>query len=117
MEPLLKRLFPMPKELHRVIILLLLALIGLISVLGIQFLSSEKVIGVKPETGEFICSTTKALSPEQLSGQGRTSYDQGHFDEAIDCWQKAVATYHKLGNENEVVNNQINQAQAEQAQG
>ncbi|WP_334688622.1 CHAT domain-containing protein [Nostoc sp.] len=106
----------MQKVNHRIIYLFILALISLISVFGIHKLLVERAIGSEP-TAQLICTKTPNLSPEQLSTQGRESYENGRFNDAIDCWQKAVAGYHKLGNETETVNNQINQAQAEQALG
>ncbi|MDF5706659.1 MAG: CHAT domain-containing protein [Nostoc sp. S4] len=83
---------------------------------GIHKLFLERAIGSEP-AAQLICTKTLNFSPEQLSTQGRESYENGRFNDAIDCWQKAVAGYHKLGNETETVNNQINQAQAEQALG
>jgi CHAT domain-containing protein len=123
MEPLLKNYFqklcryiPMQKV-HRIIYLFIVAVIALISVLGIHNLLVEKAIGGKPVEAQLICTTIPNLSPEQLSTKGRQSYEKGSFDEAIDCWQKAVAGYRKLDNKTELVNNQINLAQAEQALG
>ncbi|BAZ26472.1 hypothetical protein NIES4073_73800 [Kalymmatonema gypsitolerans NIES-4073] len=105
----------MQKQLYRVITMFLLALFGLISSLTIQLFSPQSVMGVKAQTGGLICSPT--LSPEDLSVRGKANYQIGRFDEAINCWQKAVATYRQQKNEAEAINNQINQAQAEQAMG
>lgn len=112
MEPFLKRRFS-----NRAITTIMLALLGLILAFGIQIFSRERAIAIQPETTQLICSSTPNLSPEQLSAEGRTSYEQGHFDTAIDCWQRATAAYHQAGNDPESVNNRINQAQAEQALG
>ncbi|MFH7030662.1 MAG: CHAT domain-containing protein [Heteroscytonema crispum UTEX LB 1556] len=101
---------------HRIIILLLLAFLGLISVFGTQNLLLKKAIATNPTT-PLICSSTQNLNLEQLSGQGKASYERGRFDEAIDCWQKAVAGYSQIKNETEIINNKINLAQAEQALG
>ncbi|MEH2247834.1 CHAT domain-containing protein [Nostoc sp.] len=124
MEPFLKhyllklcRYIPVQKVNHRIIYLFILALVSLISVFGIHKLLVERAIGSEPAAAQLICTKTPNLSPEQLSTQGRESYENGSFNDAIDCWQKAVAGYQKLGNETETVNNQINQAQAEQALG
>lgn len=123
MEPLLKRQFPklrrvlMQKVHHRTLTVILLVLLGLISALGIQKLSVERAIASDSTATQLICTTKQNLSPEELSIKGRSSYENGRFDAAIDCWQRAVAAYHKLGNETETVNNQINLAQAEQALG
>jgi CHAT domain-containing protein len=124
MEPLLKNYFlkfcrciPVQKVNHRIIYLFLIALVGLISVFGIHNLLFERAIATEPAATQLICSRTPNLSPEQLTTQGRQSYENGRFDQAIDCWQKAVADYRKQGNETETINNQINQAQAEQALG
>ncbi|MBD2526469.1 CHAT domain-containing protein [Nostoc sp. FACHB-133] len=123
MEPLLKRHFrklyrriSVQKVNHQIIYLFIVALISLISVFGIHKLLVEKAIGSEP-AAQLICTKTPNLSPEQLSSQGRESYESGQFDEAMDCWQKAIAGYRKLDNETETVNNQINLAQAEQALG
>jgi CHAT domain-containing protein len=121
MEPLLKPRFP---KLHRLFVqkiksraisILLLFFLGLILVLGIPELS-VRVIGKESKTRELICSRTPTLAPE-LSKNGRLSYDRGQFDDARDCWKKAADAYRKLKNETETINNQINQAQAEQALG
>lgn len=124
MEPLLKhyllklcRYISVQKVNHRIIYLFIVALISLISVFGIHKLLVEKAIGSEPAAAQLICTKTPNLSPEKLSTQGRESYETGHFEEAIDCWQKAIAGYRKLDNETETVNNQINLAQAEQALG
>jgi CHAT domain-containing protein len=85
-------------------------------VFGIHKLLVERAIGSEP-AAQLICTKTPNVSPEQLSTQGRERYENGRFDEAIDCWQKAIAGYRKLDNETETVNNQINLAQAEQALG
>jgi CHAT domain-containing protein len=105
----------MQKQVYRIITIFLLALFGLISTLSIHLLSPQKVIGQKVQTSELICTST--LSPENLSVRGKANYQIGRFDEAINCWQKAVATYRQQKNEAEAINNQINQAQAEQAMG
>jgi CHAT domain-containing protein len=105
----------MPKQFHRIITIFLLAIFGLISTLSIQLFSLQKVTGEKPQAGELICSST--LSPENLSLRGKANYQIGRFDEAINCWQKAVTSYRQQKNEAEAINNQINQAQAEQAMG
>ncbi|KYC40229.1 hypothetical protein WA1_27215 [Scytonema hofmannii PCC 7110] len=123
MEPLLKPRFPQLHRLfaqkikYRAITILLLFLLGLILVLGIQQLSVERVIGKESQTIELICSRTPNLAPEVLSKNGRISYDRGQFDDARDCWRRAVTAYREQGNETETINNQINQAQAEQALG
>lgn len=123
MEPLLKRQFLKfrrsisVKMHHRTITTLLLILLGLISAFGIQVLSVERAIGTTPEELPLICSRTPTLSAEQLSVQGRASYEKGRFDEAIDCWQRAVTAYNQPGKETEKIHSQINLAQAEQALG
>lgn len=104
------------QKVHRIIYLFIVAVIALISVLGINNLLVEKAIGSEP-AAQLICTITPNQSPEQLSTKGRQSYENGSFYEAIDCWQKAVAGYRKLDNKTETVNNQINLAQAEQALG
>jgi CHAT domain-containing protein len=123
MEPFLKRYFPklyryipVQKLNHRIVYLSIVAVISLISVFAIHKLLVEKAIGSEP-AAQLICTKTPNVSPEQLSTQGRERYENGSFDEAIDCWQKAIAGYLLLGNETETVNNQINLAQAEQALG
>jgi CHAT domain-containing protein len=122
MEPLLKPRFP---KLHRLFVqkikfraisILLLFLLGLILVLGIPELS-VRVFGKESKTIELICSITPTLAPEELSKNGRISYDGGQFDDARDCWKRAADAYRQLKNEIETINNQINQAQAEQALG
>ncbi|WP_017315034.1 CHAT domain-containing protein [Mastigocladopsis repens] len=118
MEPLLKRYFPQMQKVHqRLVITLLLAVIGLMSAFGIHLFAKEQAIAKEPTTPQLICSSTPTLSPEQLSIQGRASYDQGQFATAIDCWQKASTAFSQSGNETESINNRINQAQAEQALG
>lgn len=123
MEPLLKPRFP---KLHRLFVqkiklraisILLLFLLGLILVLGIPELSVERVFGKESKTIELICSITPTLAPEELSKNGRMSYDRGQFDDARDCWKRAADAYRQLKNDTETINNQINQAQAEQALG
>jgi CHAT domain-containing protein len=104
------------QKIYRKITIIILAILALISVLGIHQLSVEQAIGSEPVT-QLICTKKPSLSPEQLSTQGRNSYKDGNFNEALNCWEKAVAAYHKLGNQIETINNQINQAQAEQALG
>ncbi len=112
MEPFLKRTFP-----KRAISKLLLALVGLILVFGIHIFLREKAIAIQAPATQLICASTPNLSPEQLSAEGRVSYEQGRFDAAIDCWQRATTAYRQVGNETERINNQINLAQAEQALG
>ncbi|MGM3305137.1 CHAT domain-containing protein [Anabaena sp. WFMT] len=105
-------------KLHRrLIYTVLLAVFGLILAFGIQALSEKQAISTEPKVTQLSCLTTPTLSPEQLSVQGRYSYERGDFDIAIDCWKKAAESYQKSGNETEKINNQINQAQAEQALG
>ncbi|MUG97314.1 CHAT domain-containing protein [Scytonema sp. UIC 10036] len=106
----------MHKIKHRVITILLLFLLGFISVFCTQEFLGKQVLG-KSTTIELICSRTPTLAPEELSKNGRISYDRGQFDEARDCWQRAAVAYYQLKNETETINNQINQAQAEQALG
>ncbi|MEH2456808.1 hypothetical protein [Nostoc sp.] len=96
---------------------LLLAFVGLILAFGIHIFLTERAIAIQVPATQLICASTANLSPEQLSAEGRVSYDQGRFDAAIDCWQKATITYRQAGNETERINNQINLAQAEQALG
>ena len=123
MEPLLKPRFPklhrlfVQKIKYRAISILLLFLLGLIFVLGIPELLVERVFGKESKTIELICSITPTLTAEELSKNGRISYDRGQFDDARDCWQKAAVAYRKQKNDTETINNQINQAQAEQALG
>jgi CHAT domain-containing protein len=105
----------MQKQLHKVISIFLLALFGLVLTLSIHLFLPEKVIGETAQTSDLTCSPT--LSPENFSVRGKGNYQIGRFDEAINCWQKAVATYRQQKNEVEAINNQINQAQAEQAMG
>ncbi|MEI2580742.1 CHAT domain-containing protein [Scytonema sp. PRP1] len=110
----------MQKQLHRVFTIFLLAFFGLISSLTIQLFSPQRVIGVKPQTGEMRCLpnlSPEDLSPEDLSVRGKANYELGRFDEAINCWQKSVAAYRQQKNEAEAINNQINQAQAAFAMG
>ncbi|NMG10212.1 CHAT domain-containing protein [Brasilonema sp. UFV-L1] len=120
----MKRRFPkfyrrifLQKVHHRIIIIFLLALLGLLSAFGIQLLLGERTISKEPITTQLICSRTPTLTPEQLSVQGRVSYEKGDFDAAVDCWQKAADAFHQNGNETETIHNQINKAQAEQALG
>ena len=101
----------------KTISIVLLALMGLISALIIQVLTLVKVTGLQPQTQQLTCSQTATLSPEDFSLRGKANYEIGRFDEAIDCWQKAVIAYRKNQNEDEAINNLINQAQAEQAMG
>lgn len=108
---------PVQKLNHRIIYLFIVALISLISVFGIHNFVFVRAMATEPVAAQLICTKTPNLSPEQLSIQGRESYDNGRFDEAIDCWQKAVVDYRKQGNETETINNQINLAQAEQRLG
>lgn len=112
MEPFLKRTFP-----KRAMSKLLLAFVGLILAFGIHIFLTERAIAIQAPATQLICANTPNLSPEQLSAEGRVSYDQGRFDAAIDCWQRATTTYRQAGNETERINNQINLAQAEQALG
>ncbi|BAZ28705.1 hypothetical protein NIES4074_11390 [Cylindrospermum sp. NIES-4074] len=124
MEPLLKRRLPklyrymsMQKLKHRLITTVLLAFLGLIIAFGIQAFSQQMAIAKKPNTTQLICAKTPNLSPEQLSAEGRISYNQGRFDAAIDCWKKATDAYSQNPNNPEAINNRINLAQAEQALG
>jgi CHAT domain-containing protein len=123
MEPLLKPQFPKLhchlrwKRLHRTLTILLLVLLGLFLTLGIQQLFIERAIGTETKTTELICSRTPSLSPEELSREGKKSYNKAQFDSARDCWQKAATAYRQQGKETEAINNQINQSQAEQALG
>ncbi|MBD0265403.1 MAG: CHAT domain-containing protein, partial [Tolypothrix sp. Co-bin9] len=112
MEPFLKRKFP-----KRLISQLLLALVGLILAFSIHIFLRERAIGVQAPATQLVCANTPNLSPKQLSTEGRVSYEQGRFDAAFDCWQRATTAYHQAGNEAESINNRINLAQAEQALG
>ncbi|NJM71324.1 MAG: CHAT domain-containing protein [Scytonema sp. RU_4_4] len=123
MEPFLKHRFPklfhriFVKVHHRTVIIFLLALLGLLSALGIQVLLGERAISKESIPTQLICSRTPTLTPEQLSIQGRASYEKGDFDAAVDCWQKAADAFLQSKNETESIHNQINKAQAEQALG
>ena len=123
MESILKRwllnLHPLCRKWthYRKATLVILSLLSLISVLGMQMGSSQQAMSKEPDAIVLICSKTSVLSADQLSAQGRESYERGHFDEAIDCWKRAALAYRQAGNETEVITNQINQAQAEQALG
>ncbi|MFN6565790.1 CHAT domain-containing protein [Dendronalium sp. ChiSLP03b] len=106
----------------KTISIVFLALMGLISAFIIQVWTLAKVTGLQPQTQqqttqELSCSQTATISPEDFSLRGKANYEIGRFDEAIDCWQKAVIAYRKNQNEDEAINNLINQAQAEQAMG
>ncbi|WP_245587404.1 CHAT domain-containing protein [Cylindrospermum stagnale] len=107
----------MQKLNQRFITTVLLALLGLMIALSIQAFSQQMAIAKKPNATQLICTSTPNLSPEKLSENGRISYEQGRFDAAIDCWKKATDTYSQNGNNTEIINNQINLAQAEQALG
>ncbi|MEC4815063.1 MAG: CHAT domain-containing protein [Scytonema sp. PMC 1069.18] len=123
MEPLLKCRFLKlcdragSRRRHRTVTTLLLVLLGLFLTLGVQQLFIEKVIGTESKTTELICSRTPSLSPEELSREGKDSYNKAQFDSARDCWQKAATAYRQQGKETEAINNQINQSQAELALG
>lgn len=112
MEPFLKSKFP-----KRLINKLLLALVGLSLAFSIHIFFRERAIAIQAPATQLVCATTPNLNPEQLSTQGRVSYEQGRFDVAIDCWQRATVAYRQAGNETESINNRINIAQAEQALG
>lgn len=122
MEPLLKSQFSKLRLIfigtmqQRTVTILLLFLLGLIFVLGIQELLVKRAIA-RSHPLELICSTKPNFLPEELSRNGRMSYDRGQFDAARDCWKKSTDAYRKVKNEPEAINNQINQAQAEQALG
>ncbi|MCW5312854.1 CHAT domain-containing protein [Nostoc sp. KVJ3] len=112
----------MQKLSKKIITVILLALLGLFSAFTIPALTSSKVIGVQPQIGqhknqELSCSATANISPEDLSLRGKYNYQIARFEDAIDCWKNAVTAYRKVNNEEEAVNNQINQALAEQEMG
>ncbi|BCL35790.1 hypothetical protein NSMS1_22370 [Nostoc sp. MS1] len=88
----------------------------------IPVLTSSKAIGIQtqlaqPANQEINCSNTTKLTPEEFSIRGRYNYQFSHFEDAINCWKNAVKAYRQINNEEEVINNQINQALAEQAMG
>lgn len=106
------------KSKYRFFRLLSITIIAFVLVLGIQTFSRKQAIATEPTPPtQLTCTNSPNLSLENLSAQGRQNYNSGRFDEALDCWQKAVIGYRKQGNEIETINNQINQAQAEQALG
>lgn len=69
------------------------------------------------QTSNFNPQTFKSLLAQALDVKGRLQLSKGNPESALTSWQQAANLYTQLGDQPRLIRNQINQAQALQAQG
>jgi CHAT domain-containing protein len=101
------RLFNRNRNVRRIIILLLSALLGFVSSLNLPAWSNYQKFSLSSET--IIFNQQQAL---ELAQQGELYYNLGKLSEAFKLWQQAAQAFEKAGDRNGKEKSLINQAQA-----
>ncbi|HBB34878.1 MAG TPA: hypothetical protein DC064_24620, partial [Cyanobacteria bacterium UBA9273] len=100
----------MAKVYRRWLVLILSALFGLISTLGIPALSYQ-LIGRNDEiVQKNSCLNSQNANALELAEEGKKLYEIGQFSEAAHCWEQAANAYREEGNEDGVIESLTNES-------